>query len=412
MSSRVEVEQSSRAQVQYSYLETFTHHLMIGGGEYYFAAFLLVLGFSESGVSWLTSVPVGIGALFQFLSLRILSRLKNHKHLVIGVALLQALSFLPLIYAAHLGYARFRWMTLLFSIYWFASFSYGPSWNYWISKVVVQDSNRRFFSNRSRLQQVALFVSLIGVGFLLRANVNFLQRLDLYMLVFSIACLCRMTSVFSLLFHYYEPSWAQNLPSPSIRQCLKNFWRNSERRRFFLSLVPFTFCVNLTAPLVAPYLLKQVQLPYDTYSIVIASLVIGKIISTFIIQTRLRHLDPKRLMLLGALGAAPLPLFWAFSENVFYMCFLQVISGAAWVLFDVGLSLYFYSDLKEEEKIEIFMTFNFLNSFAILAGGYVGSNVLHMLGETKDSYYILFLTGGLIRVLVAMMVRYKNLGSI
>ena len=405
------LSRSLRANRNFSYSETLFHHLMIGMGESYFAAFALALGLSESKASWLTSVPVGIGALLQFLTLKFLAHTKNHKWLVTWMALIQALVFLPLMWLALTVRGHFSVLTIVISLYWFAAFSYGPAWNYWISKILGGSESRSFFAHRSRLQQLGIFCGLIGAGYLLKMGSTYLSQMHLFIFVFACAAFFRLLSVVALLNHDYQKQWSENVPSKSIRESIQLFWRKKERRNFFLSLVPFTFCIHLTAPLVHPYLLKQVKLPYDQYSLVVAALLIGKVISTFIIQNKFSHWEPKKLLFLGAIGAAPLPIFWALSENFYFMCLLQIFSGATWVFYDVGLSLYFYSDLNDEEKVVMFTSYNALNSFAILAGGYAGSHILHYLGETKSSYYLMFLSGGVIRGLVALLVRQKNLRS-
>jgi hypothetical protein len=69
----------------------------------------------------------------------------------------------------------------------------------------------------------------------------------------------------------------------------------------------------------------------------------------------------------------------------------------AWAFVEVGLSLIFFKDLKQEEKVPMLTVYNLLNSMAIILGTYIGGKVLWVLGEKVSSYYAVFILGSFAR---------------
>lgn len=215
-------------------------------------------------------------------------------------------------------------------------------------------------------------------------------------MLFVFAGACRLISSLILSSQYFDPQWNRE-PKLGFRASWKVFWANKSKRQFFFYLVPFQAAVFVSSPFVTPYMLAQVKMDYGTYMAAIGILFIGKVMALTMIERFRGSASGVSLFMFGASAIVPLPALWAFSSHVYFIFFLQLLSGLAWAFVEVGLSLIFFKDLKHEEKIPVLMVYNLLNSVAIILGTFVGGKFLWFFGEKISSYYMVFILGSVSR---------------
>jgi MFS family permease len=160
----------------------------------------------------------------------------------------------------------------------------------------------------------------------------------------------------------------------------------------------------MSSPFVTPYMLAQLKMNYGQYMGAIAALMIGKIISLSFMQKAKSNFDGFKVMMLGLVLISPLPALWALNEAFYFVVGLQILSGMGWACFEVGLALVFFQDLRQEEKVPVLTIYNLLNSVAIIVGTFLGARFLHMMGEVKNSYWILFVVGASLRAVFCVPV--------
>lgn len=379
-----------------SLFDAFLCSLMIGAGETYLPAYALSIGMGEIFAGVLSTLPIVSGAFLQLLTPRGLQRVQSHKHWVVASATLQALTFLPLIYFSATRAPNFWTLFVILTLYWGSGFAAGPAWNYWMGRLVQVEEGNSYFAKRSRISQIGILVGLIGGGVALHNKVEIGPFSSVFTMLFIFAFACRLISSFILSSQYFDPTWNRS-PKLGLRASWKVFWANTSKRRFFFFLAPFQAAVFVSSPFVTPYMLAQVKMDYGTYMSAIGVLFIGKIMALTLIDRFRGHTSGFSLLIFGAGAIVPLPAMWAVSSHSYYIFALQLVSGLAWAFVEVGLSLIFFKDLKQEEKVPVLTVYNLLNSLAIILGTYVGGKFLWFFGEKITSYYMVFVLGSVAR---------------
>jgi hypothetical protein len=345
----------------------------------------------------IATMPLLSGAFLQLISTEALRAVKNHKVWVWSLAFLQALTFVPLVFFASGARPHFLTLFLLLTFYWGAGFSISPAWNYWMGNLVSSDQAQKFFSQRSRISQVGLLLGLIIGGVALHNDVHLGPFTSAFGLIFFIAFCARTISSWLLAQKHYEDIWTVQASYLHLQESFQIFWRDRRKRNFFLSLLPFQMAVFFSAPFVTPYLLAQIKMNYGQYMAAVAFLMVGKILSTLYFE-RTSDVHYREAFKWGLVVIAPAPYFWIFSDHFYYILILQLISGAAYGFFEVGLALIFFKDLKADEKIPFLTFYNFLNCLGLLVGSAFGGVWLKTQNSTHQAYAILFIVGATLRI--------------
>ncbi|MGZ3775031.1 MAG: MFS transporter [Pseudobdellovibrionaceae bacterium] len=379
-----------------SLFEAFLSSLMIGAGETYLPAYSLSIGMGEVFAGILATMPIFSGAFLQLTTPRGLQRVQSHKHWVVASSLLQALTFIPLIYFSATRVPNFWTLFFILTLYWGAGFSSGLGWNYWMGRLVQIKEGHRFFSKRAQISQVGTLLGLLGGGVALHNKVEIGPFSSVFTLIFIFAGSCRLISTFILSSQYFDPAWKSD-PRLGFRDSWKVFWANTQKRKFFFFLAPFQAAIFISSPFVTPYFLAQVKLDYGSYMTAIGLLFVGKMVALMLIERFRGHTSGFSLLLFGAGAIVPLPSLWILSKSVYYIFGLQLVNGLAWAFVEVGLALIFFNDLKQEEKIPILTVYNLLNSLAIIIGTCIGARLLIFFGESISSYYAIFVVGSVLR---------------
>ena len=174
---------------------------MVGFGETYFPAFALAVGLGEMAAGMVSSVPLVAGGLMQLASPLAVKLLRSHRRWVVICAVIQALSFVPLLIAALAGSIGTTTLLLVAAVYWGAGLATGPAWNTWIGTLVPPSIRPRFFANRTRISQAGVFAGFLIGGILLQyASANG-RSLHAFAILFGVAGCCRVVSAWMLQRH-------------------------------------------------------------------------------------------------------------------------------------------------------------------------------------------------------------------
>jgi len=396
------VTQVVRRSLNLSLFDSFLYALMVGAGESYLPAYVLSLGLSEWMAGLISTMPLLSGAFLQILSTEALRAFRNHKIWVGSLAFLQAITFIPLVFFA-LGHKPQFWTLFwILTFYWGAGFSVGPSWNYWMGRLVSQEQAASFFSKRTRISQVGILFGLILGGVALHNDVKLGPFTSTFGLIFFFAFICRAISAWLLSRKHYEKEWSESGSLLKIRESWSMFWSQKQKRNFILRLLPFQMGIFLSAPFATPYMLVHLKMDYGQYMVAVSFLLLGKISSLWLFE-RAKNLNYHKAFKWGLLVLCPAPMFWALSSSYEYVFMLQFISGAAWALFEIGLALIFFQDLKSEEKIPFLTFYNFMNAIGLLLGSGIGAFWLKTHSTGVQAYWVLFVVGGVSRILAGYL---------
>ncbi len=234
---------------------------MVGFGETYFPAFALAVGLGEMSAGFVSSVPLVAGGLMQLASPTAVRLLGSHRRWVVTCALIQAVSFVPLLIAAltdSLGTGSFL---LIAAVYWGAGLATGPAWNTWIGTIVPRPVRSRFFALRTRVSQACVFFGFLAGGILLQFASAHDRGLQAFAALFGIAGICRLLSAWALRLHSEPvplPANMRHIPWKKVRHHL----HTSSGGRLLVYLVFVQAAVQMAGPFFTPFMLRKLQLSY------------------------------------------------------------------------------------------------------------------------------------------------------
>ena len=108
---------------------------MVGVSEMYFIPFVLALGVGEVSAGLFFTIPYLCGSVLQLLAPWGVSFLKSPRKWVLCCAIVQCLSFIPLIDGAIRGSLPAWVIFASFALYWGAAIGAGPAWAAWVAWV-------------------------------------------------------------------------------------------------------------------------------------------------------------------------------------------------------------------------------------------------------------------------------------
>ncbi len=387
------------ASLKLSLWDAFFFSLMIGAGETYLPAYALASGMSE----WLTGIfataPLMSGAILQLASPWLLARVGSIQKWVVGSAFVQAISFLPFLYFSIHPTLNFFWLFLAASIYWAAGFAAGPSWNFWMGQLIPEDAAAHFFSKRHRISQIGILLGLVGGGLALHWKIQMGPFISVFSFLFFLSFLSRSLSSLFLFFKQNSP------PVPDVAHSFRQILalrKLRTHRSFFGFLFFFYISIYISSPFVTPFFLEKLKLDYDQYMVALAALFLAKIAVLPLAGPLMKNFGVKRVFFWGAMGIAPLPALWALNHQMWFVMSVQAVSGAFWGLFEVSLSVTFFNQIKDSQKIILLTAYNFFNATAMILGSLIGGEILQHSVGSASSYFFIFVFGASMRCLLVI----------
>jgi MFS family permease len=384
-------------------LDAAAFSVMVGIGESYLAAFALAVGVGQTGAGLLASVPPVAGAVLQLVSPAAVARLRSHRRWVVACAIVQALSFIPLVAGALLGRIPTWALFLLASLYWGSGMATGPAWNTWVSTLVPGRMRARYFSRRTRITQVGVLAGLVGGGLVLQLGRRLDQELHSFAVLFLIAAACRAVSS-GLLASQSEPvpmpHRYRNVPA---REAFARIGRRSHEGRLLLYLLSVQIAVHLSAPYFTPYMLKQLQLDYGAYMVLIAVSFAAKIFTLPALGLVAQRFGARRVLWIGGLGIVPLSALWLVSDSFAYLFVVQCIAGTFWGAYELATFLLVFEAIPDDERTSMLTSFNLANAIAMVGGSLVGGVLLHGLDESHSGYMTIFALSAAFRAVTVLL---------
>lgn len=362
---------------------------MIGAGEMYFPAFVLAISGSQIASGLVLSVPVVLGALLQLVSPFFLRRLGSYRRWVVLNAAVQVLSFIPLVVAAWLGKMSTAALFAVIAIYWATSLAGGASWYTWVEELVPARIRPNYFAIRTRFCQAGTVAGFVLGGWALQHGRDNDRVMAVFALLFLASAVVRCMSA-----HYLSTQSDPKAPDPAVRLPsraeLRNFLSGTGAGRIFLYLLAVQVAVQLSGPYFTPYMLRQLNLPYWDYMVLICTSFLAKIACLPAMGRIADRWDVRRLLWVGGIAIVPCSALWIFSDKFSYLLAVQVYGGIAWAAFELAMLLLVFEAIPSEKRVGMLSVYNLANAGSILVGSVCGGAVLLGMNESRHAYWILF----------------------
>lgn len=374
--------------LRHSLKDAGAYAAMIGAGETYISAFALFLRASTPQIGMLASLPALLASFVQLLSAWI-GRLTGHrKAIVLAGAGLQALSWLPV--ALLPVFYRGAAIPLLIAsvvLYQCGAHLAVPQWGSLMGDIVPERRRGRFFALRTRIVTLVTFISLVSAGIILHTFDTRGATLTGFLIVFGVAMLARLVSVYHLARMNDPPGHAAALEAP-IGKVWWQRLRHSNFARFSIFFALTQFSVAIASPFFTVYMLRDLNFSYAQFMGSTGASIVAQFL-TLNQWGRISDVFGNRRILSATGVMLPLmPLLWMFSSNYWYLLMIQALSGLAWAGFTLSASNFLYDLIAKDKRATYLATHNVLASIAIFCGAMLGGYLGTVLPERVDVFGI------------------------
>ena len=400
----------------------FSFSVMVGIAETYVPAFVLARGLGELNAALIATVPVLLGSILQLLAPMALQRLKSYRRFVVTTASIQASSMLVLMFMALMPHVPAWAVFVPATLYWAAGLSTGPAWNTWVEYLVPQKIRSGFFARRSRMCHVGVLSGLISGGLFLRWSVAHEMTVAVFAVLFGIGAIGRFVSAGMLArqtehattggVSYFQCDTAteqsgilaeeENAPrivsaKERFAAVIQTIRQPGSAGRLVLFLMAVQTAVHVSGPYFNPYMLRILKLSWMEYMGLLSLGFIGKMISLPWAGRFANRFGSDRLLWVGSIGIVPVSAMWFFSQNIFWLAGIQIVSGLVWSCYELAMLLQFFRQIPGERRVAVLTMYNLGNSAAMVLGTVIGGVILNALGRGMDAYLALFVASGCMR---------------
>lgn len=383
---------------------------MIGAGEFFLPAFVLVLAMGDVASGWIITLPPLVGAIVQVLGARAVRVLGSHKRWVLLTVWLQALCWVPLAFGAAIGQMHLWMVFACATAYYVCGMGGGAAWSMWIGTVVPRSVRARYFGRRNRAIQAWTLVGFWGGALALSLATNFkppTQGGDPRVVLTVLACLFGAAGVARAVSAWHLMRVDEPVPMPANHRHVgvRELWRRirtGERggdARLLVYVASVWLATNVAAPFVNPYLLSQRAEKYLVWACLIGLVVLGKV-GTLLVLGPLAHRHGARtLLVVGGIGIVPISAMLALGDAYWWLVLTQLFSGAMWACWELGLWLLVLEKFKDEERTSLMGYYFLLNQSCQALGALLGGLMLAELGKDRDAYSAVFIASTIARLM-------------
>ena len=168
-------------------------------------------------------------------------------------------------------------------------------------------------------------------------------------------------------------------------------------------MVVMQITINLAQPFFIPFALKQVQLEYAAYFLLIAAPYAARMIAFPLFGQVAHRAGARTLLWIGGIGLIPISGLWMLADNLWLLFLAQFIAGLAWAAYELGTFLMIWETVAHGERTSVMTTFNLANSGANAGGALLGGQILAGLGKDAGAYHTLFALSLVLRLFTLIL---------
>jgi MFS family permease len=369
------VEKSTvRRSLDASIKDGASYYVMMGLGELYVGACAVYLGASDFLVALLGTVPFFLGSCAQLLTPGLIDRSGRRRPWYLGGAIVQALTWLPMI-AAVLVPKEIGYGLLLggFVLYFVAVQFTAPAWLSLMGDLVPPATRGQYFGRRTAICILLQFVAGVAGGLGLWFFKLQGSEAAGYATIFSAAFLARWISIYFLA-RMREPPYTPCESEPfSLWQFLRRL-PHSNFAKFGMFVACLTGSAHFVGCLFNLYFLRTLEYPYWWQYTAAVSVIVLVQIPALPFWGRMadRH-GNKRVLVVTSIGIAALPALWLLSTHIALAIALQILSGLVWSGFNLSVQNFLFDAVAPPQRARCNAYVNLIAGFGVLVGGIAGA---------------------------------------
>jgi MFS family permease len=372
----------------------------------FISAFAIALGASNFVIALLATLPSLIASVVQLSVEHVMKVFRTRKSFIVFFAVLQAFTWLPLIFAPQLQHAG-GWLLLFVTLNAILGMLIGPIWNSFISDVVEENERGRFFGMRNMFTGLSAFVATLAAGWLL----SVLRPINPFLgfsLLFVLAFAFRLLSAYFLSRMDEPPETGLKHDVPDIPRFLRTA-NDTPLGRFTIFLMLFNIAVYVASPFFPIYQLSILKLDYFTFTLLASASAITSFVTMIFWGKYVDRIGSKRVLVASGFLIPLVPLFYPFAPNLWSLGIIEAFSGMIWAGFSLSVSTYLFDATEREVRTRQMAEYTLLVQVAVFFGALIGSGLLGIFDQSSRTAFVtVFILSAFLRFAV-MLGFYKTL---
>lgn len=386
-----------RKSLKYSVLDGSAWAAMMGFTQNYMTPFALQLKATNSQISLLASIPALITSIGQLLSPNILEKSGSRKAMILPMVFLNGFMFLPIMLVPFIFKTNQVWWLLAFvTIGGVAGAIINPVWGSMMADLVPERLRGRYFGDRGMINVfVTLVFSFIASGIL--THFKSTEVFVGFVIIFSAALGFRMLSLFFLSKQYEPKRIIDNDNSPSMVSLIKQVGRTN-LGKFILYIVLIDFCVSISGPYFAVYMLNELKFNYIPYTLVCSASAVTNILFLHYWGKRADSAGNLKIVKITSILMPLAPILWLGNTSVVYLICVNLFSGFVWAGYSLSSVNYVYDASEPSIRHKQLAVFNSMDGLGMCIGFLLGGLIIDRLPMLLGSQYrTIFALSGIIR---------------
>ncbi|MDH5344522.1 MAG: MFS transporter, partial [Gammaproteobacteria bacterium] len=246
-----------------------------------------------------------------------------------------------------------------------------PQWSSMMGDIVPERRRGRFFGLRTRIVTLTTFLALMIGGMLLHVFNGKGKTLEGFVLLFAVAGLARVISVYHLSRIRDPGGHVAALELPVGREWWQRL-RHSNAVRFSIFFALMQFGVAIASPFFTVYLLRDLGFSYLEFTLNSGA----SIFTQFLTLSQWGRISDvfgnRRIMTVTGLFIPLMPILWTVSTDVWYLIAIQALSGFSWAGFTLAAGNFVYDLIAPNRRATYLAIHNVLANVGIFAGAILG----------------------------------------
>lgn len=375
----------------------------------YISPFAIAINMSNSLVALMGSVGGLLGPMSQMFGSRLIE-VESRKKIVLKGVFWESLLLLPFIIIAILFYTGIAvnflplLLILAFAIHLILANLVAPAWFSWVGDIVDEGYRGRWFAKRN------LILGFIGVIFAIISSffLDYFKQLNWtmfgFIVLFLFAMIFRLTA-----WHLFKKQYEPRLKLKkgyyfSFTEFLLQAPKNNFGR-FALFRATLAFATAVAGPLIAVYLLRNLEFSYTTYMIITLA---GSFISLFVLEIWGKFADSYgnyRVIWISSFLIPTVPILWILSPNPIYLVLVPSIIGSmAWAGFNLAAGNFIYDNASQERRGLVVSYKNMLIGIGTFFGAGLGAILIkYVQTDFLAPIIIVFIISSILRMFAVLI---------
>lgn len=386
-------------------------------GTKYISPFAIAINASNSLVAMISALTGLLGPISQIFGSHLMEK-NTRKKIVTKFVLLEAFSWLAFLIIGFL-FARgilTKTLPIIFILFLVISIFLlnvmVPAWFSWIGDITDEKYRGRWISKRNLMVWFTSLILAIGAAFFLEYMKKSNNLMLGFGILFSLAFFARITC-WKLFKKQYEPKLKIKSDAKfSFFEFLKNA-KNNNFGQFSIFRLFFSFSEMIASSIVAIYLLRELNMTYINFIIIILS---GTFFALFVTEIWGKIADRYgnyKVLTITTILIPIIPILWVLNHSLIYLILVPgLIRGIGWAGFNLSSGNFIYDNVPQEKRGTAISYHNMMVGIGIFLGGLTGAILIKFLNAGSISpIIIIFLISSLtsMAVVAVLMPKIKEI---